>query len=215
MKNIRHFEKYNKDDVNNFYNYTLSFKNDWNKLSWNSIKDQKYRFNKILEHIDIKDSKILDFGCGLGDFIKESNIKPENYIGLDINENFINICKEKYPDYNFILGDIYDGDIDYFIASGAFTIHTSDDYLFKIIDYYLNKCRIGIIFNLFSDVYDVYKSEKDSQSNEILYRGYDIKKIKNKYNTIVIKLDNKYERMLKIYSESTYDKIKKFCSKEN
>lgn len=211
---IKHFEQYSKNDVNNFYNYTLAFKNDWDKLSWSSRKEQKYRFKKILEHIELDNSKIVDFGCGLGDFIKASKIKPENYIGLDINENFINICKERYPEYTFILGDIYDGDIDYFIASGAFTIHTSNDYFYKIVDYYLNKCRIGLIFNLFSDIDDVYKHEKNSQSNDILYRGYNIDEIINKYqNTIIIKLNNKYERMLKIYSESTYEKFKKFRKK--
>lgn len=201
-------------DVNKFYDYTSQFDDDHDKLSWSSKKSQTYRFNRILDYIDIDNSTVLDFGCGLGDFIKVSNIKPENYIGLDINEKFIDECNNRYPEYKFILGDVYTGNIDYFIASGTFTVHTSDNYLFKILDYYLNRAKIGLVFNLFSDDSDVYKAEKNSNSNDILYRGYDIEKIKEKYeNTIVLDLNNKYEKMIKIYSEDTYQKLKKFKHK--
>lgn len=51
-----------------------------------------------------KNKRILDLGCGTGDLIKFLN--PSEYIGLDINQNFIKIAKKKYPDFRFIVADI-------------------------------------------------------------------------------------------------------------
>ena len=48
--------------------------------------------NDIISKKDIK--SIIDFGCGDGNQIKEINIKK--YIGFDIADSSINICKKKY-----------------------------------------------------------------------------------------------------------------------
>lgn len=48
--------------------------------------------NDIISKNNIK--SIIDFGCGDGNQIKEINI--ENYIGIDIAKESINICRMKY-----------------------------------------------------------------------------------------------------------------------
>ena len=48
---------------------------------------------------------VLDVGCGTGDFIPYLNCK--HYTGLDIHENFITIARERFPHYEFVLGDVY------------------------------------------------------------------------------------------------------------
>ena len=56
----------------------------------------------IKENINLN-HKILDFGCGTGNF---SNLfKKDKYLGIDINKNFISYAKQKNPEYNFITVD--------------------------------------------------------------------------------------------------------------
>lgn len=50
--------------------------------------------NDIIKKYNI--NNIIDFGSGDGNQIKELNIN--SYIGLDISEEAINICKQKYKD---------------------------------------------------------------------------------------------------------------------
>jgi 2-polyprenyl-3-methyl-5-hydroxy-6-metoxy-1,4-benzoquinol methylase len=57
---------------------------------------------------DLSGKKVLDFGCGKGDFygfMKERGFLTE-YCGIDINENLIDLAKRKYPHVEFIAVDI-------------------------------------------------------------------------------------------------------------
>jgi len=61
----------------------------------------------------VKDGhKVLDFGCGNGRLVQIFNDKDIEYLGIDNNEKFIEIAKEKYPDRNFIVKDILFADTD-------------------------------------------------------------------------------------------------------
>ena len=58
--------------------------------------------------------KILDFGCGKGDFykfIKDRGI-VSRYCGIDINENLIELARNKYPETEFMAMDIDESEID-------------------------------------------------------------------------------------------------------
>jgi trans-aconitate methyltransferase len=51
-----------------------------------------------------KGQKILDIGCGPGDILE---FLPEvNYIGFDVDANYIKTAKEKYPHYQFQCTDV-------------------------------------------------------------------------------------------------------------
>jgi len=56
--------------------------------------------------------KIVDLGCGNGrlyEYLKEKSINKEekiDYIGIDNNENFLNIAKKKYKNAKFLYGDL-------------------------------------------------------------------------------------------------------------
>ena len=57
---------------------------------------------------DLSGKRVLDFGCGKGDFygfIKGKSV-PIDYCGIDINENLIALAKKKYPDVEFVAMDI-------------------------------------------------------------------------------------------------------------
>lgn len=63
---------------------------------------------------DFSMKKILDFGCGKGDFykfIKDRGI-VSGYCGIDINENLIELARNKYPETEFMAMDIDESELD-------------------------------------------------------------------------------------------------------
>ena len=53
-----------------------------------------------------KGSRVLDLGCGTGQLLAE--LSPGHGTGIDISSEMIEIAKEKYPDLEFLVGDIED-----------------------------------------------------------------------------------------------------------
>ena len=55
---------------------------------------------------------ILDLGCGVGhliNFLKKQNFDTvNNYVGLDINQKYINHAKKLHPKHTFFTGEIFD-----------------------------------------------------------------------------------------------------------
>lgn len=85
---------------------------------------------------------ILDFGCGLGDAfpIYKKAYPNARLIGLDISEEAIKKCKEKYSNIaDFIIGDYsITPKVDIIIASNVFE-HLTDD--ISIAKHLLEKCQ--------------------------------------------------------------------------
>jgi len=60
----------------------------------------KMRYNVLNEYISKDTNSLLDYGCGLGylyQFIKDNSYKLK-YEGVDIVDDFILACKDKYPE---------------------------------------------------------------------------------------------------------------------
>jgi SAM-dependent methyltransferase len=77
---------------------------------------------------DFSGKKILDFGCGKGDFygfLKGKKLSVD-YCGIDVNGNLIELAKRKYPDAEFITTDIEEAEIvrkfDIIFACGVFNL---------------------------------------------------------------------------------------------
>ncbi len=51
-------------------------------------------------------SRVLDVGCGNGRILKVLADRRAEYVGLDQSESLIKICREKYPNCKFAVGDI-------------------------------------------------------------------------------------------------------------
>lgn len=80
---------------------------------------------------DLKGKKVLDFGCGKGDFLgflRARGIECE-YHGMDVNENLIAFARSKYPSEHFYVSDIEeempDEQYDVIIACGVFNLRIS------------------------------------------------------------------------------------------
>jgi len=62
------------------------------------------RFNYEGCGIDWASIRVLDVGCNVGNYVNWSSniVSRENYVGLDINEKFINIANIIHPEYQFV-----------------------------------------------------------------------------------------------------------------
>ena len=96
-------------------------------LRW-SPQGQLLRYNLFLELCaDLHGKKVLDYGCGKGDFygfLKDKGISTE-YTGFDITPALIELAKIKYPECAFRVMDIVEEPIyevfDYVFVCGSST----------------------------------------------------------------------------------------------
>lgn len=115
-----------KDGVLKRYNDRLSLYGYSPKsLGWVKGR-QTVRFKVLSEIGEIDKTRVLDIGCGFGDlyhFFRKLG-KNVDYTGYDINPNFIEIAKKRYPDADFVVGNILEekirGTYDWVLASGVF-----------------------------------------------------------------------------------------------
>jgi SAM-dependent methyltransferase len=135
-------------------------------VGWSS-RGQMLRYQSMLDVGDIRNSKILDFGCGKGDFygfLKELGIQVE-YSGFDINENLIRFSKQKYPEINFRVFDMdrdaLNEDFDYIFLCGVFNLKFNgiDEIIKNTLTTLFHQCRKAIAFNALSS----HEPHKDFQ----------------------------------------------------
>ncbi len=124
-----------------------------------TARGQKRRFECLLDiDDDISGRKILDYGCGKGDFyqfLKKKNI-PVHYTGYDINENLITMAADKFPECIFKIfnseKDMLNEEFDYIFLCGVFNLNLQDlDKTIKNTLILLFKhCRRALAFNALS-----------------------------------------------------------------
>ncbi len=118
-----------KKELISFYDRHLKdFGDSPQSVRW-TPSGQMRRYETLL-HIagDLNAKRILDFGCGKGDFLgflKEKGISVE-YMGVDINANLITLAQKKFPEADFVSMDIDETDIahrfDVIFACGVFNL---------------------------------------------------------------------------------------------
>ncbi|RLA81241.1 MAG: class I SAM-dependent methyltransferase [Epsilonproteobacteria bacterium] len=128
-------------------------------VHWNNKYTQYKRFEIITKCIkkDIKNSTLVDVGCGFGEYynyLQNNHKVPTKFIGLDCEQNMINICRKRFPSLEFYTKDILKDeliDADYYTCSGALNILTLDE-----INIFIKKCfhasRKGFIFNFLKNL---------------------------------------------------------------
>lgn len=126
---------------------------------WGSTESQQIRFKMLSEMGDFNSKSILDVGCGFGDFytfLKEQNVHPGKYVGIDMNPQMVAVAKGRLPQVTFRVKDILDSKLnekfDYVVSSGIFPLETPNWQAIteeKIRSMY-QLCKIGTGFNLLS-----------------------------------------------------------------
>jgi SAM-dependent methyltransferase len=148
-----------KEYLISFYSNALRMFGDRpESLHWTST-GQTAHYEALLDIApNIAGSKILDFGCGKGDFcrfLKNRNIRV-NYTGFDINEKLIALGREKHPESSFGVFDIekdeLDEDFDYVFLCGVFNLRLKgiDDTIKYSLKKLFSHCRISLAFNALS-----------------------------------------------------------------
>jgi len=130
-----------------------------------SAKGQMLRHHSMLDIGEITNSKILDFGCGKGDFYKFLKYNGINvkYSGFDINEKLIGLARQKYPDADFRVFDIdrdtLDENFDFIFLCGVFNLQIEgiDEMIKRTLTKLFRHCRTALAFNALS----ICEPEKD------------------------------------------------------
>ncbi len=152
---------FSKDQLLSFYNMHLKqFGDRPEALRW-TPKGQLMRYHALLEIApapDLNNRKVLDFGCGTGDFyrfLKRRGIEVQ-YTGVDINENFIDLARKKYPECTFKVMDLCEDSLDefydYIFICGVFNLlvpGVADDLKSALVNLF-KYCNRGLALNALS-----------------------------------------------------------------
>lgn len=180
---MRSMDELSKEYVVSFFDKNLMLHGDKpDAVRW-SLMGQTLHYQSMLDIGNINGKKILDFGCGKGDFyqfLKDRGITVE-YQGYDINEKLITLAKKKFPNIDFRIFDIdkdmLNEEFDYIFLCGVFNLKVQG--LNKMIKSTLIKlferCRIAIAFNALSE----YNPRKDFELHYILPEDMFVFAVKN------------------------------------
>lgn len=151
-------DELSKEYVISFFDNNLMLHGDRPEaVRWSST-GQILHYHAMLDIGNINGSKILDFGCGKGDFyqfLKDKGIQVE-YYGCDINEKLIALAKQKFPEADFrifdIDKDVLDEHFDYIFLCGVFNLNIQglDEIIKGALIKLFRHCRIALAFNALS-----------------------------------------------------------------
>ncbi len=105
---------------------------DHRGLGFRNKSSQEKRFEALLELGDLHGARLLDVGCGFGDFLaflQDRDVAPV-YTGIDVCRPMIDRCRERFDggDAMFRVADVMEfaplDDYDYVVASGLFGLDT-------------------------------------------------------------------------------------------
>lgn len=105
-------------------------------VGWASRSDQNLRFEVLCRGLDLNGRRVLDIGCGLGDFVPwaEAKYGPDfDYTGIDLSADLVTAARKRFPGHRrqFVAGTLSDeeevGMFDIALLSGTLTFKTADN----------------------------------------------------------------------------------------
>lgn len=131
-------------------------------LGWRDAESQQVRFKVLAGVGDLNNHSVLDAGCGYGDLLPYLlALYPdlENYTGVEQIPELYDEAIKRYgemPNVNFISGNFTSRHLpeaDYVLASGSLNYSSQDpDFIFKVISKIFATSKIGLAFNLLSQM---------------------------------------------------------------
>lgn len=154
-----------KEYIISFFNKNLMLFGDRPEAVRWTKEGQEMHYEAMLEVGDIRHCNVLDFGCGKGDFygfLRDKGIEVR-YTGIDINENLINLARDKYPGVDFRVLDIekeeLTEDYDFIFICGVFNLKVNglEDLIRSTLIKLFSHCKKALVFNALSS----YSPRKD------------------------------------------------------
>lgn len=128
-------------------------------LHWSSVKSQEARFQVLTRVGNLQSRKVLDVGCGMGDFYVHLRKQGHNvrYIGLDIVDEFIQVARERHPGGDFRTENLLTSKrtyrVDYVFSSGLFAFGNRT-FFNAMIQRGFRTASAAYAFNLYTAVHD-------------------------------------------------------------
>jgi SAM-dependent methyltransferase len=133
---------------------------DHRGLGFRTRSSQEKRFHALLGLGDFHGRRLLDVGCGFGDFLAflhARGIRPR-YNGIDLCEPMVARCRERFAgeEAHFSVSDVLaytpDTPCDYVVASGIFGLDAAGtrERIEPTLRRMLGWCRVGIAVNFLS-----------------------------------------------------------------
>jgi SAM-dependent methyltransferase len=138
------------------------FGTDPRTLGWDTRVNQWARFAAAASLVTFAGRDVLDIGCGLGDFrvfLEEQGAAPAGYTGVDINDELLQVARERFPDSRFerrnvILQPYASPVCDVALMLGLVNFRLSDldnyEYAAKAIDAAFGACREALVVDMLS-----------------------------------------------------------------
>jgi len=150
-------DPFGKKELLNFYNRHLKdFGDAPQAVRW-TPEGQLRRYETLIGIAgDFSGKRVLDFGCGKGDFygyLREKGINVQ-YCGIDINENLVGLARRKYPGTDFIFLDIEETEFtrafDIIFICGVFNLRIAgiEESMKNILKKIFNLCKEALYVNL-------------------------------------------------------------------
>jgi cyclopropane fatty-acyl-phospholipid synthase-like methyltransferase len=202
---IRLFEEFKQStiDINNdVYNKRLNHPKRSSKVAWDAPGSQENNFEIVEKEINQNDT-LLDYGCGIGDLIPYLEIENKEiaeYLGVDINPNYIDLAKEEYPDNNFqLIKNVEDisGKWDTICAIGVFTWFIEKEEFINTINTLYDKCNKQVLITCLLETDRKYKYyfEEETYWKE-KYRYYSREMFKDMFPDFEFEFKTDFETML-------------------
>jgi SAM-dependent methyltransferase len=133
---------------------------DYRGLGFRTRTSQEKRFEALLGLGDLDGARLLDAGCGFGDFLaflRNRGIEPV-YTGVDICEPMIERCRERFPasEGRFVVSDALDyradEHYDFVVASGLFGLdyEGAREHIRPTLQHLFESARVGLAANFLS-----------------------------------------------------------------
>lgn len=157
-------------EIVHHYEQTLRSYGDNHKgVDWPRPEDVPRRYDVMLELMGpAPHGTLLDLGCGaahLLDHIRGRGLAGVTYVGADLSQEFIALCRNKHPDTPFILVDVLENPtvlppVDWVVMNGLFTEKRSlsfaemDSFLREMLQAVFRIASKGMAFNVMSKQVD-------------------------------------------------------------
>jgi len=200
-----------KEEIINLYETRLKEHGDSIKtMGWRDKEQQHLRFKILSEIGNLNGAKILDVGCGFGDFYEyliNRGMKVD-YTGYDISPKIIEVAKSKHQRIKFEVKDILkeriDEKFDYVLESGILNKRISNniEYAKNMIIKMFELCKIGVAVNMMTNYVDYEENYLYYYSPEEMFKF-----CKNLSKFVTLRHDYPlYEFTLYVYKRAPYNK---------